>query len=130
MFKKVGISIFLLYYLAFMVLPNIPLVQYYYGQTKYARNEPVIANNDSQVLVGDICYIKALMDRTNQNNEANKDTAPPESNNGGNNLTYMVSELARVNSASNIQDIKFQNHMELLTYRYLHIPSPPPKSIS
>ena len=129
MFKKVGISIFLLYYLAFMVLPNIPFVQYYYGQTKHTSNEQVIANNDSQVLVGDICYLKALMDRTN-NTDANKDAAPPESNNGGNNLTYMVSELAKVNSATNIQDIKFKNHMELLTYRYLQIPSPPPKSIS
>jgi len=130
MFKKVGIISFLVYYLVFMILPNLPLVQYYYGLTKQTQNVQIIANNDSQVLVGDICFLKALVDRTNET-ESEKDQAPPPKPNSGNtNLVYLIAEFSNLHNISNGKDVKFLITMELLTYRYLQIPSPPPKSLS
>ena len=130
MFKKVGITIFLTYYLAFMVLPNLPFVQYYYVQFKHSNNEQIISNNDSQILVGDICFLMALVERTKENTESKKDATPPESNKGSNNLIYLIADFTYLNNISNSRDIKFLNTMELLTFRYLQIPSPPPKTLS
>lgn len=129
MFRKVLIVIFLMYYIAFMVLPNLPFVKYYFGQYKHRNNELVISNSDSQVLVGDICFLKALIERTIDEN-SNKDEAPPEANNQNTNLVYIISDLLGLNDISVATDIMFQNNKELLTYRYLKIPSPPPKYFS
>ena len=127
MFKKVLISTFLAYYLFFMVLPNLPFVQYYYGQYKHDNNEQVITNNDAKVLVGDICFLQALVDRTKENAEATESEVPPKPNNRTVNLIYLLTSLTNLNDLNNCQNIKFHDQMELLTYRYLQIPSPPPK---
>ena len=127
MFKKVIITTFLAYYLIFMVLPNLPFVQYYYGQYKHINNEQVITNNDAKVLVGDICFLQALIERTKENTESSKSEVPPKPNTRSINLIYLINEVANLNNIRNIEDIKFCDHMELLNYRYLQIPSPPPK---
>jgi len=127
MFKKVGISIFLLYYLTFMVLPNLPLVQYYYYQVKHNNNEQILTNSNNQILVGDICFLKALIDRTNESSDNKKDEAPPEPNNMGTNLVYLVTRSLFINNINCITNVSFRRNSELLTFRYLQIPSPPPK---
>ena len=129
MFKKVGIISFLAYYLVFMILPNLPLVKYYYGQFKYNKDIQIIVNSDSQVLIGDICFLKALIDRTSEC-EDKKDEAPPEPNSGNSNLIYLIAEFSNFNDLYSNKDIKFQITSELLTYRYLQTPSPPPKNLS
>ncbi len=127
MFKKVLITTFLAYYLIFMVLPNLPFVQYYYGQYKHSNNEAIITNNDIKVLVGDVTFLQALIERTQENAEKTESEVPPKPNNRTVNLIYLLTSLTNLNAINNYQNIKFHNQMELLTFRYLQIPSPPPK---
>jgi len=126
MFKKVLITTFLGYYLIFMVLPNLPFVQYYYGLHSY-NNKQVISNNNAEILVGDICFIRALVDRTKKDAETAETEIPTKPNNRTVNLIYLLSSLANLKAINNYQNIEFHNQLELLTYRYLQIPSPPPK---
>jgi len=127
MLKKVTITTFLVYYLVFMVLPNLPFVQYYYGQYKHINNVQVITNDDAEILVGDICFLQALIERTKENTESSKSEVPPKPNNRTVNLIYLLASLAKLNNFNNCQNIEFHNQGKLLTYRYLQIPSPPPK---
>lgn len=130
MYKIVAISVFLLVYLALLFLPNLPFVQYYYVQSKLQNEEQNPTTDDSGILIGDICYLKALMERTKQAADSNKDKTLPEPNNASNSLVYLINDPSKFSNACNSQDIKFPNHMELLTYRYLQVPSPPPKILS
>jgi hypothetical protein len=109
-----------------MVLPNLPFVQYYYGQYKHSSNEQVITNNDAKVLIGDICFLQALIERT-KDSESAESEVPTKPNNRTVNLIYLINEISSLNNINNIEDFKFHDHMELLTYRYLQISSPPPK---
>ncbi|MFK5856821.1 MAG: hypothetical protein QM503_11865 [Bacteroidota bacterium] len=127
MIKKVLISTSLAYYLIFMVLPNLPFVQYYYGQYKHNYNEQVISNNDSKVLIGDICFLQALVERTKEISDTKETEVPPKPNNRTVNLIYLLTDYTNLDNLNNYQDFKFHDHVELLTFRYLQIPSPPPK---
>ncbi len=130
MHKIVVISGLVLIYFTLLFLPNLPFVEYYYLQSKLQNEDQSLSKEESEVLVGDICYLNALKERVKQNNDSTKDKTLPKSNNVSNNLVYLVAELANFNDANSSNNIRYLNRIELLTFRYLQIPSPPPKSLS
>ena len=128
--KAVIISGLVLIYFTLLFLPNLPFVEYYYLQSKLQNEDQSLSNEESEILVGDICYLNALKERTKQNNDSTKDKTLPKSNNASNNLVYLTAELANFNDANSSNNIRYLNRSELLTFRYLQIPSPPPKTLS
>ena len=128
--KAVIISGLVLIYFTLLFLPNLPFVEYYYLQSKLQNEDQSLSKEESEILVGDICYLNALKERTKQNNDSTKDKTLPKSNNASNNLVYLTAELANFNDANSSNNIRYLNRSELLTFRYLQIPSPPPKTLS
>ncbi len=127
MYKAVLISSLIIMYFTLLFLPNIPFVEYYYVQSKIQNEDQSISKEDTDVLVGDICYLNALIERSKKAKDATKNKTLPEPNNSSNNLVYLITDIVNFNDTNSSNDIRFLNHMELLTYRYLQIPSPPPK---
>ena len=129
MYKGLLISGLILMYFTLLFLPNLPFIEYYYVQSKLQNDKQSLTKEESNVLVGDICYLKALIDRTKQSKDAAKDNKLPEPNNSSS-LVYLITDIVILKNANSSNNIKFLNRIELLTYRYLQIPSPPPKLLS
>ncbi len=127
MYKAVIITGLILIYFTLLFLPNLPFVEYYYVQYKIQNEDQSLSKQESDVLVGDICYLNALIERSKVAKDATKNKTLPEPNNASNNLVYLVADITNFNDTNSSKNIRFLNHMELLTYRYLQIPSPPPK---
>ena len=128
MYKAIIISGLVLLYSALLFLPNLPFVQYYYSQSKIISNNQNLSQTESDVLVGDICFLQALINRTQQTKEATNENKLPEPNNSGS-LVYLIVDVVKLNTSINSNSITYLNDNELLTCRYLQIPSPPPKVI-
>ncbi len=127
MFKTVLISGLILIYFTLVFLPNLPFVEYYYVQSKLQNEDQSITKKESDVLIGDICYLNALIERSKNAKDAAKNKTLPEPNNSNINLVYLVTDIINFTDTNSSKNIRFLNHIELLTYRYLQIPSPPPK---
>jgi len=123
-------SILLLVFIGFLLAPNYPYVHYF-----IANSQTIIGNTDaivenSTTLIGDIAYLSAIINRTEENTESKKDAPLPETNNNINHLVFLtpsgieyVRPLVINNAYSNF--VK-----SFLSSVYLKIPSPPPEIIS
>jgi len=127
MYKAVIITGLILIYFTLLFLPNLPFIEYYYVQSKLQNEDQSITKEESDVLVGDICYLNALIERSKKAKDTAKNKTLPEPNNSNINLVYLVTDIINFIDTNSSKNIRFLNHIELLTYRYLQIPSPPPK---
>ena len=130
MIKKLISIFFLFLYLAFMVLPDLPLVHYYFfsstGYMQAASQQKVLSNGD-HAKTGDMAYLSALLKSATDNN-GNKKTQnpPPSTNNEVNNLVYLVSGEVHLSLLTPGIPLHFQIFSEPLVERYLKVLIPPP----
>ncbi len=127
MYKVFIIASLIIIYFTLLFLPNLPFVEYYYVQSKIQNEDQSLSKQESDVLIGDICYLNALIERSKNAKDAAKNKTLPEPNNSNINLVYLVTDIINFTDTNSSKNIRFLNHIELLTYRYLQIPSPPPK---
>ncbi len=124
---------FLLLYLAFMILPGYPLLHYYIFSSQEtiflsATQEKTYSNNDN-TKVGDVAYLGALMKSANSNQSGKKvPNPPPSSNNEINNLVYVVSGFFDSSGQTDGIPLQFRDFAESILDQYLQMFIPPPNS--
>jgi len=116
--------------MGFLLAPNYPYVHYFIAnsQTTIGNTDAIVENNAT--LIGDIAYLSAIINRTEENTESKKDAPLPETNNSINHLVFLTPsgiEYARPLVINNA----YSNFVKsFLSSVYLKIPSPPPEIIS
>jgi hypothetical protein len=130
MIKRLISIVFLLLYMAFLVLPTYPLLQYYlsssHAGTGYCVNQKSISNSDN-TKTGDMAYLSALLKSAgNKNAQGKKAQNPPPSNNEVNNLVYLVTGSLHMMWVSSGHPIRFAVYSESPLNRYLQVLLPPP----
>ncbi len=124
---------FLLLYLAFMILPGYPLMHYYIFSSHEivfspATQEKSYSNGDN-TKVGDVAYLGALMKSANGNQSDNKvPNPPPSSNNEINNLVYVVSGFFNPSGQMDGIPLQYRDFAESIIDQYLQMFIPPPNS--
>ncbi len=130
MIKKLISILFLFLYLAFMVLPDLPLAHYYFfssnGHRQAASQQKVFSNGD-HAKTGDMAYLSALLkSATDKNGNKKTQNPPPSTNNEVNNLVYLVSGEVHLSLLTPGIPLHFQTFSEPLVERYLKVLIPPP----
>jgi len=123
-------SVLLFVFMGFLLAPNYPYLHHF-----FVNSQATISNTDANIensttLIGDIAYLSAIINRTEENPESKKEAPLPETNNNINNLVFLTpsgiefAEPLIVNKA-------YSNFVKsFLSSVYLKIPSPPPEIIS
>ena len=123
-------SILLLVFIGFLLAPNYPYVHYFIVNSQTTIGNTDGSTENSTPLIGDIAYLSAIINRTEENTESKKDAPLPETNNNINHLVFLTPsgiEYARPLIINNA----YSNFVKsFLSSVYLKIPSPPPEIIS
>ena len=132
MIKRMVSILFLLLYLAFMILPGYPLIHYYIfssHETIYlpTTQENTYSNGD-HTKVGDGAYLSALMKSANTNQSDKHVPNPPPTNNEINNLVYVFSGFFNSPVLMDGIPLQFRNFAESILEQYLKVFIPPPNS--
>lgn len=127
--KWVSLS-FLFLYLAFMILPALPVMHYYVFSTNSnlsASTQQKVFSNGDNAKTGDLAYLSALLKSANGNTENKKSqNPPPATNNEVNNMVYLVSGNLHLSTLTSGIPLHFIDFTESLPDRYLHVLIPPP----
>jgi len=124
--------LFLLLYLAFMILPGYPLLHYYIFSSQEivflpATQEKTYSNNDN-TKVGDVAYLGALMKSANAGQSDKNVPHPPPADNEVNNLVYVFSGFFDSSIQTDGIPLQFRNFAESILEQYLKVFIPPPNS--
>ncbi len=124
---------FLLLYLAFMILPGFPLMHYYIfssHQTVFSQaTQQKSYSNGDHTKTGDGAYLSALLKSANTGQyDKNTPNPPPSTNNEINNLVYIVSGFLNSPAQTVGVSLQFRNFAESVLDRYLQVFIPPPNS--
>ncbi len=124
-------SVLLLVFMGFLLAPNYPYLHHFLVNSQATTIGNTDANiENSTTLIGDIAYLSAIINRTEENPESKKKVPLPEINNNINSLVFLTptgiefTELLSINKA-------YSNFVKsFLSSVYLKIPSSPPEIIS
>ncbi len=129
MIKKLVSISFLLLYLAFMILPALPVMHYYFfssGESLSPATHQKVFSNGDHTKTGDMAYLSALLKSANDQTSKKNQNPPPATNNEVNNLVYLVSGTLHLSAITSGIPLRFRNFSEPLTERYLQVLIPPP----
>jgi hypothetical protein len=131
--KKILAISFLLLYLAFMILPTFPLMQYYIfeaGANCVSAAKGRNFSNGDHTKTGDMAYLHALLKSASDKNSKNKNTQSPSpsTNNEINNLIYLTTTNTHLSFLTPGISLHFPVFNEPLTERYLQVLVPPPNT--
>jgi hypothetical protein len=118
----------LLLQLTMIILPEVPyLVFFCHYDFKHEVAEVSNSIKNEKPLVGDLTYLKALLDRAIESSDKTEEQKLPERSFNVNSLVYLISE--KISNASlicqSVKDYFFKTYSILLQFG--SIPSPPPK---
>jgi len=123
-------SVLLFVFMGFLLAPNYPYLHHF-----FVNSQATISNTDANIensttLIGDIAYLSAIINRTEENPESKKEAPLPETNNNINNLVFLTPSGIEF-AEPLIVNKDYSNFVKsFLSSVYLKIPSPPPEIIS
>ncbi len=128
--KTFSISL-LVVYLALLIIPYVPYIQYYVSNKHFHNNNPSLSVDSSETTIGDICYLNALIERTKSEDSTDKTNVPPPSpNTDTNNLVYLSQGIVTFPSAPSDTKFRFKEYIISIKEVFKEIPSPPPENYS
>ena len=127
--KRLISVILLMVYSALLIIPYIPYMVFYTG--KITRNKEVsIGVDNPKTVIGDICYLNAIIERANLDKTSENTEAPPPPVMETSGMTYINSEsLFPINIVTPVK-LDFKGYMISFKEAFLEVGVPPPKSIS
>ncbi len=113
-----------------MIGAHIPFFIYFTGVFSQSTNTTtIIKANKSNELIGDACYLSALMKRANDTDSTNNDKTPPPTIETSGNF-YILSKSNFALYFSVAQEFNFKEYMISIKETFLDIDVPPPKILS
>jgi len=110
-----------------MIVSYLPYMVYY-GQKFFKTNNIVIVKDaDSETLIGDACYVNALIKRSVDSNNEKKAPPPPNMELSHNN--YLLSKSQLVNHLIISEEFNFKTYMISIKETFLDTDIPPPKNL-
>jgi len=128
--RKVVSILLLVVYSVFSTIPYIPYIVYFTGSLNRTDDSCVIGINTDGTIVGDICYLKAIMERVGEDTGSEKSETPPPPSMETSGMVYINSES--LFSIQKIISVKFnfKGYMISIKEAFLEVNVPPPKFIS
>jgi len=128
--RRIVSIILLIVYSGLLTIPYIPYMVYYTGCIIDNENTCTIGIDNAETIIGDICYLNAIIDRAKSENASESNKAPPPPVMETTGMTYINSESLFSNY--NISPVKFnfKGYMISIKETFLEINVPPPKFIS
>jgi exopolysaccharide biosynthesis protein len=126
---KKAIAIFFISLYTMMLLVSYVPYMVYYGQ-KYFQNEAGVALNSdkaSKALIGDACYINALVKRSVDADHNNTKTTPPPPINISQSI-YLMADNSFNQYLSISTPFQFKTYMISIKETFLDVQIPPPKA--
>jgi len=124
------ISILLLViYSALLTIPYVPYIVYFTGSLNRTDDSCSIGINTAGTVIGDICYLKAIMKRVGEDNASEKSEAPPPATETLG-LIYINSELLFAVHQILPENFNFKGYMISIKEAFVEVNVPPPKFIS
>ena len=125
------ISILLLVvYSALLTIPYIPYILYFTSSLNRTDNSCSIGMNTTGVIIGDISYLKAIMERAGDDTASEKSETPPPPAPETLGLIYINSELLYAIHQILPENFNFEGYMISIKETFLEVHVPPPKFIS
>ena len=128
--KTFSISL-LIVYLALLIIPYVPYIQYYVSNKYFHTNNCSINIDSPKIILGDLCYLNALIERTKSEDNTDKTTVPPPSpNTETNNLVYLSQGIFTFPSRPCDIKFKFNEYTIFIKRIFKEVPNPPPNNYS
>jgi len=127
--KKI-IAIFLIALYSLMLVVSYVPYMIYYGQQFMTNDDDIVVftDSDSKTLIGDACYLNALIKRSVDTHNEKKAPPPPPIEISENFYIYSKSLLS--NKVLISEDFNFKGYMVSIKETFLEIDIPPPKKLS
>jgi hypothetical protein len=123
--KKLIAIILTTIYAVLLFSTYLPYFIYFGQQISKVKNQQIISYDESKTLIGDACYLNALIKRTSDNDSNKKQTTPPPVDLSENIYIYSTNIVANINISCTVVD--FKKYMISIKETFLEIDSPPPK---
>lgn len=126
--KTIAISLVALY--SMMLIVSYVPYMIYFGQQFMANEDEIVVftDSDSKTLIGDVCYLNALIKRSVDTHNEEKTQPPPPIDISENIYIYSKSLLS--NNVLISEDFNFKDYTISLKETFLEIDIPPPKKFS
>lgn len=127
--RKVISILLLVIYSALLTIPYIPYIVYFTSSFNRTDDSCSIGINTTGIVIGDICYLKAIMERAGEDTPSEKsETPPPATETLG--LIYINSELLFTIHQILPENFNFKGYMISIKEAFVEVNVPPPKFIS
>ena len=128
--KKQVLTIGLLsLFLAMLYLPDYPILSYYLGKQRLTISNADMTPENVKTMIGDIRYLQALMERTDDLDKTTKAPEPPPKtqNNNSINIVYLLTANSFPRAENSFQIIFSPYHFTVKDCVMLKS-NPPPKA--
>ncbi len=127
--KRLISIILLMVYSALLIIPYIPYMVFYTG--KITRNKEVsIGVDNPKTVIGDICYLNAIIERANLDKTSENTEAPPPPVMETSGMAYINSEsLFSLNKITPVK-FDFRGYTISIKEAFLEVGVPPPNNLS
>ena len=126
--KTIAISLVALY--SMMLIVSYVPYMIYFGQQFMANEDDIVVftDSDSKTLIGDVCYLNALIKRSVDTHNEKKAPPPPPIDISEN--IYIHSKSLLSNNVLVSEDFNFKGYTISIKETFLEIDIPPPKKLS
>ncbi|MEA1897338.1 MAG: hypothetical protein U9N53_06700 [Bacteroidota bacterium] len=125
------VSILLLF--AYLVLLLVPSFPYFYSLAyQHLNNYNSISHSDlnfSDSMIGDECYLKAILDRASEDSKTSKAPTPVNPGPEVNNLIFLTGDVFSYQYIDTHAGFQYLQYSFSIKEAIREIPSPPPKYI-
>ncbi len=128
--RKVISILLLVIYSALLIIPYVPYIVYFTSSFNRTDDSCSIGINTAGTVIGDICYLKAIMKRVGEDNASEKSEAPPPPATETLGLIYINSELLFAIHQILPENFNFKGYMISINEAFVEVIVPPPKFIS
>ncbi|OYT17397.1 MAG: hypothetical protein B7C24_02855 [Bacteroidetes bacterium 4572_77] len=112
-----------------LIVTYVPYMVYFGKHLMATENVTVLTDSDSNTLVGDACYLNALIKRSVET-DANENKVPPPPPIDISENIYIYSKSLLSNNILISEDFNFKEYMISIKETFLDIDVPPPKKLS
>jgi hypothetical protein len=127
--KRIIPIILLFVYSALLTIPYIPYMVFYTGKIIH-HNEISIGVDNPETIIGDACYLNAIIERAKNDKASEKNETPPPPVMETSGLVYINSQsLFSVNKVPPV-NFNFKGYFISINEIFLNVGVPPPNSIS
>ena len=128
--RKVISILLLVIYSALLIIPYVPYIVYFTSSFNRTDDSYSIGINTAGTVIGDICYLKAIMKRVGEDSPSEKSETPPPPATETLGLIYINSELLFAIHQILPENFNFKGYMISINEAFVEVNVPPPKFIS